>query len=101
MKVPASAFRPAPKVDSAILVVKDVSQGLFEGDSIEARLDVKHFFSIVRAGFAHKRKLLIRNLESVAGKEVISKAFEESSIPLSARAEDVPLETWFSLARAL
>ncbi|MBP6884838.1 MAG: ribosomal RNA small subunit methyltransferase A [Candidatus Pacebacteria bacterium] len=95
MKVPASAFRPAPKVDSAILVVNNVSQANFKG------LNTDHFFKVVKAGFAHKRKLLARNLETVAEKESIQKAFIESDVHINARAEDVPLETWFRISRAL
>lgn len=95
-KVPASAFRPAPKVDSAILLVEDISNEHFP--SAEA---IDTFFKVVRAGFAHKRKLLARNLEVVAEKESISKAFGNLTISANARAEDLALPVWLSLARVL
>ncbi len=91
-KVPASAFRPAPKVDSAVLLVDTISQDQFNGG------DTKHFFDIVHAGFAHKRKLAARNLETVANKEAITQAFETLGVSPKARAEDMPLSIWISLA---
>jgi 16S rRNA (adenine1518-N6/adenine1519-N6)-dimethyltransferase len=95
-KVPASAFRPAPKVDSAILLVNNVSQKNFDGS-----YSTEHFFKIVRAGFAHKRKLLSRNLEDVSAKDAISQAFLKNNISTNARAEDLPIETWFRFAKSL
>jgi len=97
-KVPASAFRPAPKVDSAVLVVSGISHKGFSGEGPAA---MEHFFTVVRAAFAHKRKLLIRNLESVADKEKIADVFKKLDLPLQSRAEDLPPEIWFAVARAL
>ena len=94
-KVPASAFRPAPKVDSAVLCVENISSEKFSGKSTD------YFFSVVKSGFAHKRKLLVRNLESVAHKDAIAKACAELGIGPKARAEDIAPELWFSLARVL
>jgi 16S rRNA (adenine1518-N6/adenine1519-N6)-dimethyltransferase len=50
--VPRGAFVPAPNVDSAVLRV-DVTDNSF-ASSVER----EHFFSVVKTGFAHKRKLL-------------------------------------------
>lgn len=99
-KVPASAFRPAPKVDSAVLTIEDISTLKFSPRGATPK-EIKHFFHIVRAGFAHKRKLLIRNLEEVAKREAIEQAFSELSLPPLARAETVPVETWIELAKKL
>ena len=99
-KVPASAFRPAPKVDSAVLLVDDISNKHFSsGASKEAA--IKHFFTIVRAAFAHKRKLLARNLEDVAAKGDIAAMLAKLSIPEKARAEDLAPDAWFAIADAL
>jgi len=100
-KVPASAFRPAPKVDSAVLLVENISQKRFQAFAGDMSAVIKHFFTIVRAGFAHKRKFLARNLEAVVEKSKIEKAFIELGIQASARAEDLPAELWFSIARSL
>ena len=96
-KVPASAFRPAPKVDSAILAISGITHDRF----LEAQLPIRQFFTVVRAGFAHKRKLMIRNLESVAQPEALRAAFLELGISASSRAEDLDPAAWFALARLL
>lgn len=92
--VPAGAFVPPPAVDSAILVVDHVSRTNFENRAHE-----EQFFKLIHAGFAQKRKLLRRNLESVLGKEA-GEAMEKAGIPQNARAEDVPLAKWLDLSRA-
>jgi 16S rRNA (adenine1518-N6/adenine1519-N6)-dimethyltransferase len=99
-KVPASAFRPAPKVDSAVLTIENISTLKFSDNGATPE-EIRHFFSIVRAGFAHKRKLLMRNLEEVAKRREIEQAFSELSLSPLTRAETVPVETWIELAKKL
>ena len=82
--VPRGAFRPMPKVDSAVLSIRNISR-----DRFATRADEERFFSLIRAGFAHKRKLLAKNLAE-AGFDVISG-------PDRARAEDLSLDAWLSL----
>lgn len=93
--VPRGAFVPAPSVDSAVLTVADIASP-FRSETEES-----WFFTVLRAGFAHKRKLLRRNLELVAEKEGIEPAFREVGIPLSVRPEDVHLDAWVALASRL
>lgn len=100
-KVPASAFRPAPKVDSAILLVDTISNARFKDGPLPKDAAIRHFFTIVRAAFAHKRKLLARNLESVASKEDIVRMMTELSLPEKTRAEDLNPEMWFRIAERL
>ena len=91
--VPAGAFSPPPSVDSAILHIANVSHKNFADAAQE-----KRFFEIVHAGFAHKRKLLGRNLEPILG-ENYSSILQNTGIDEKARAEDVPLEAWLQLAQ--
>ena len=98
-KVPASAFRPAPKVDSAVLLVDDISNKRFGGGASKTAA-ILHFFTIVRAAFAHKRKLLARNLETVASKTAIAHMLAVLGISEKARAEDLAPEVWFAIADA-
>lgn len=93
--VPRGAFVPAPSVDSAVLTVADIASPFTSEE------DESWFFTVLRAGFAHKRKLLRGNLEAVALKEGIVPALTESDIPLSARPEDVHLDAWIALASKL
>ncbi len=95
-KVPASAFRPAPKVDSAILAVNAISNAHFSNTK-----SMKYFFDIVHAGFAHKRKLVVRNLEIISSQREITAAFEKLHLPLNARAENISVDDWVSLAKIL
>jgi 16S rRNA (adenine1518-N6/adenine1519-N6)-dimethyltransferase len=88
--VPAGAFSPPPKVDSAILVVNNVSRDNFTTPAHEER-----FFEAVKKGFAQKRKFLKNNL----GAE-FAEAFEHSELPEKVRAEDVPLAKYLDLSRA-
>ncbi|MFA6458858.1 MAG: 16S rRNA (adenine(1518)-N(6)/adenine(1519)-N(6))-dimethyltransferase RsmA [Candidatus Paceibacterota bacterium] len=93
-KVPPGAFVPPPTVDSAILAISDISDRRFTNKNV----DIKHFFRIVRAGFAHKRKYLVRNLESVIKSEEILAIWRKNSLDTKVRAEDLPLDMWFSIA---
>lgn len=91
--VPRGAFVPPPKVDSAILLIEGVSRQHFKNTSHE-----QTFFDLLHAGFGSKRKLLIRNVEKVLG-EHTAEAFIRAGIAPKARAEDVPLTKWLTLAQ--
>jgi 16S rRNA (adenine1518-N6/adenine1519-N6)-dimethyltransferase len=93
--VPRGAFKPAPNVDSAVISIRDI-KAPFSSAARESR-----FFEILRAGFAHKRKLLARNLETVAAPEAIIRGFEAAGLDKKARAEDLSLSAWRSLAETL
>lgn len=86
--VKAKFFSPIPKVDSAILLIDDISKSFFDN------IDEKKFFDVIKAGFAHKRKFVINNLEAVSEKQKISATFNKLSIPLNTRAETVTLTQW-------
>ena len=91
-KVPKRYFSPPPKVDSAILAITDISKDLF-GD-----LDESFFFRVLRAGFSHKRKLLLNNLKEFADREKLTETFEKLNLPEEVRAEGVSLKKWKALA---
>ncbi len=86
--VPRGAFKPAPNVDSAVLSVCDISRANFSTPE-EERL----FFALVRAGFAHKRKFLAKNLKEAG--------FLPLEVPEKARAEDLALSDWIALVRSM
>ena len=86
--VPRGAFVPAPKVDSAVLSIRDISRSRFQDGATE-----KRFFELVRAGFAHKRKLLASNLKE-AGLELPVSSLQSLA---SSRAEDLSLADWLAL----
>ncbi|MDO8552475.1 MAG: 16S rRNA (adenine(1518)-N(6)/adenine(1519)-N(6))-dimethyltransferase RsmA [bacterium] len=92
VKVPRGNFSPAPNVDSAILLVENISRDFFSSISEEL------FFKVIHAGFKSKRKFLLNNLAGTFEKEIVARAFTECGISMKARAEDVPLEKWKALA---
>ena len=87
------AFTPQPTVDSAVIHIGDISKIRLKGVS------EKTFFTILHAGFAHKRKQLFPNLltpgVSKLGREGLKKAFEKSGIDLATAeaALQIDLET--------
>lgn len=87
--VKAGNFSPAPKVDSAILVVQNISRKNFQ------KISEEKFFEIVKAGFAQKRKLLAGNLKKMG---ITPEAFTRCNIPPNARAENLTIEQWLCLA---
>jgi len=94
-KVSKGNFNPPPKVDSAILVVENISKKNFADVS-----EVK-FFEVVRAGFASKRKILAGNLAKKFGKEKVAMTFEKVGLKADIRAEKIPVHEWLRLAREL
>lgn len=94
--VPRGAFKPAPKVDSAVLRIGNIGKGSFSSEAEEER-----FFEVLRAGFAHKRKRLAKNLEASWPSEAVRAAFDTAELSPHARAEDLSLETWLTLLHAL
>lgn len=93
-KVPARYFSPAPKVDSAILNIENISRNFFASGSISET----DFFEILHAGFAHKRKRVAANLKSLCSTEKIDTIFAELKIDKNARAEDLSLGQWKEIA---
>jgi len=93
-KVPAGCFNPPPSVDSAILLVENISREFFADISEEL------FFKTVKAGFAAKRKQLGGNLEKVFG-EAAGQALSAAGVVKTARAEDVALEAWRKIVQGL
>ena len=95
-KVPKRYFTPEPKVDSAVIHISDISNKKLENIGTEA------FFKVVKAGFAHKRKVLAGNLADLSiSKEQILAIFNKLGIDAKARAEDLSLSEWISIVETL
>ena len=97
MKVHKRFFSPSPKVDSAIVAITHISKVNFNTEREEQR-----FFNTIKAGFAHKRKVLRKNLEYMeVGLPYIYKVFEKLKINPKARAEDIKFEIWLKISHYL
>jgi 16S rRNA (adenine1518-N6/adenine1519-N6)-dimethyltransferase len=93
-RVSSSVFIPRPRVES-VLVRLDRRPCRVGGDIDGPGSPVyQRLFAVVRAGFAHRRKMLRRSLEG----QVRPEAFAELGIPATARAEELALPEWERLA---
>lgn len=90
-KVDKRYFRPTPKVNSAIISIKNISRKFFEDNNISE----ERFWEIVKAGFAHKRKKLSSNLKSLSKNGSLASVLELGN----KRAEDLSLQDWIILAK--
>lgn len=101
MKVDKENFSPAPKVDSAILLISDISKKLFT----ENKISEKDFFKILHAGFAHKRKMLLGNLREYFKKHPdkstknLEELFLNCKINDKIRSEDLKISHWVDLIK--
>lgn len=95
-RVDKGSFFPKPKVDSAVLLIENISSSHFKSEDQEL-----YFFILIKAGFLHKRKLLLSNIREVFPHLDIAKIFQACSIDPKARAEDVTLSTWILLSQAI
>lgn len=94
LKLGPAAFRPAPKVDSAVLVF----QRREDAPAQAVRADLLAF---LHRSFAHRRKTLANNWQGWLPPERIRGLLEAQGLPPSVRAEDVPPSAWLALHRAL
>lgn len=92
--VPAKAFHPAPKVDSAVvrLIPRELEK---QAD------DPKFLETIVKLGFSAKRKMLRNNLQSIIERDELTTILEELQINPQARGEDISVEQWVELSKKL
>jgi len=93
--VPAVAFAPPPKVESAVLRLIVAPQ--FQ------RLKVQEhpFIEFLKLSFAQKRKTLVNNLKGRYEAAALKAAIAKAGVSPDARAETLPLEKAASLFRQL
>lgn len=95
-RIPAGAFYPPPKVDSAILRLRPWTQPPVDVPDAEA------FFTVARAGFGQRRKQLRNSLRANLGLEqgLIDAMLSQAQIDPQRRAETLTLAEWARLAHA-
>ncbi|MBV6621476.1 MAG: 16S rRNA (adenine(1518)-N(6)/adenine(1519)-N(6))-dimethyltransferase RsmA [Rivularia sp. (in: Bacteria)] len=92
--VPAKAFYPPPKVDSAVI-------RLFPREREIVAKNPKKLETLVKVGFSAKRKMLRNNLQPLVERENLTQLLEKLSINPQARAEELSVQQWVSLANEL
>jgi 16S rRNA (adenine1518-N6/adenine1519-N6)-dimethyltransferase len=85
-KVPAAVFLPRPRIESVL--VRMVRRQSVAVDPAVVPAD--RLFAVVRAGFAHRRKMLRRALENV----IDPAAFAAAAVDPETRAEQLSVEDW-------
>ena len=89
--VPASVFLPRPNVESALVEIVRHPQPL------DSDLSPKQLFSLVKMGFAKRRKML---RGALAGR-VSPEQFDSANIAPTARAEELSVHDWIRLAHVV
>lgn len=94
MTVKPGAFRPPPKVDSAVLRFTPLAVPPVAGD--EAAL-----FALVKTAFSQKRRTLRNNLKGLYTAASMEEAMAAAALGPNARAEETPLAAFAILAQHL
>jgi len=89
-RVPASVFVPRPRVESVLVRLERLPAPAVD----PALVPYERLDTVVRAGFAHRRKMLRRSLAGV----VEPAAFERAGVRPDARAEELGVAEWGRLA---
>jgi len=96
-RIPADAFFPSPKVDSAVLCVD-----IYPTPQIKTEL-LKTFFKLIKAGFSQKRKMLRNSLS--AGLHIsptnAAELLTHANIDPQRRAETLSIEEWEILSERI
>ena len=91
--IPAGAFYPAPKVDSAVVRIEILTEPLVP------RPQLALFFQLIRAGFSQKRKTLLNSLSAGMAweKDRTRVLLESVGIDPQRRAQTLSLDEWGAL----
>jgi 16S rRNA (adenine1518-N6/adenine1519-N6)-dimethyltransferase len=98
-RVPPGAFRPPPKVESAVVHISVYAPG---ERPVQPRSEAG-FFRVAQAGFGQKRKQLANTLSSGLGlpKAEVIRKLKEAGIDPSRRAETLNLQEWARVEEVL
>lgn len=86
--LPARAFTPPPKVDSAVVLFEPVQETLSQLPQLER---------VTQAAFSQRRKMLRSSLKPLFGAET-EERLASAGIRSAERAEDIPVEKYLALA---
>jgi len=93
-RIPPGAFRPRPKVSSALVRLVIRRERVKVGDE-------EKFIAFVGKCFEQKRKTLLNNLKPVAGAENAIEAIRAAGLPPGVRAEELTVEKLAALFCAM
>src|SRR2546426_6436981 len=91
-RIPPGAFRPRPKVTSALVTLR------LPGERVQLGLaDEPKFLDFVQSCFAQKRKTLLNNLRAGSSKGRVAEALRAAGLPADARAEQLTIAEFAGL----
>ncbi len=94
--VPRKAFSPPPQVESAVIRLRP---RLPIGEN--EPLNPKHLDTILRLGFANRRKMLRNNLTSLIEQDLFTQILAELSLNPQVRGEELSLQQWIDLSNGI
>ncbi|MCJ2544337.1 16S rRNA (adenine(1518)-N(6)/adenine(1519)-N(6))-dimethyltransferase RsmA [Thermostichus vulcanus] len=92
--VPRSAFKPSPKVESAVIRLSP------RPAPVPAR-DPRWFNQLIQRGFSTRRKKLLNALQGLVDRKRLSAALTQLNLNPDARAEELDLPDWLALSDLL
>ena len=92
-KVSPGSFFPAPKVESAVIKLANISGDRF-------KVNQEKFFEIVKAGFSARRKQLKNNLKQIFGDNT-ELAIKSAGLKPEQRPQELEVGDWVKLVRLL
>jgi 16S rRNA (adenine1518-N6/adenine1519-N6)-dimethyltransferase len=96
LRIPSGAFRPRPKVASALIALRA------PGECAKLEVgDERAFLQFLKVCFAQKRKTLRNNLLAVTEAGRVEAILRECGIPPAARAEQITLEQFARIFAAI
>lgn len=84
-KVPRKCFYPAPKVDSAVVIIEP---------KVPPNTDIQKLLEMSREAFKHRRKMLRSSLKDFHSSDKIEQALIQCGLPATARPETLGIDDW-------
>ena len=92
--VPAKAFYPPPKVESAVVRLhpRQITNAAHKPQALE---------TLLKQGFGAKRKMLRNNLQTIVDRDRLTELLRQLEISPEARAEELSVAQWVDLSNKL
>ena len=101
--VPRELFTPPPKVDSQVVILKILEKNKLElfNEKNNLKISEKHFFRVVKAGFAARRKKISKALSAnlAISKDQAIRILSKANVSPDIRAQDISIEEWLAITQ--
>jgi len=97
LELTPEAFRPRPKVDSAVVVLRRLASPRVPPE------DEASFWRLAKIAFGQRRKMAASVISKALGRPrgEVEAAFASAGVALDARPESIPFSAWAALAKIL